>query len=272
MMSVGQRLTLWLAAIALLAGCSTYAPQPASRYQQQHDSGPLSYRDLEKVPDALPKVEPVSRRGNKSPYEVGGTNYWLLPTSSGFQEEGRASWYGAKFHGHETSNGEIYNMFGMSAAHRRLPIPTYLEVTNLENSRKVIVRVNDRGPFHPERIIDLSYAAAVKLGFADSGTARVRITAIDPLAWQLAQEATTLSPVYLQVGAFSRAESAAQLQRRVQAVTDETVVINLDTQQIPNLHKVQIGPLKDMLIVQRIKDKLTTLGLGQPLIVPLSKS
>lgn len=264
----------WVLAALFLVGCATYQPQPPSRYQQKQDSAPLSYRDLEKVPDAVPKVEPRSRQGNKSPYTVAGRSYQILPTSKGYIELGTASWYGKKFHGHLTSNGETYNMFGMSAAHKSLPLPTYLQVTNLDNGRKVIVRVNDRGPFHSQRVVDLSYAAAIKLGFVDEGTAQVKIEAIDPVAWQLAKAvpaAGSAGRVYLQVGAFSKRETAVQLKQRVQSVTDEVVVINLDTERIPNLHKVQIGPLRDMALVRQIKEKLTTLGLGEPLIVPLPR-
>ncbi|MCF7982432.1 MAG: septal ring lytic transglycosylase RlpA family protein [Pseudomonadales bacterium] len=264
----------------LVVNCSTYSPrnttteEPPSRYHQKQDSAPFSYHDLERVPDATPTIEPLSRQGNKSPYEVAGKSYQVMQSSAGYQETGTASWYGKKFHGYLTSNGETYNMFGMSAAHRTLPLPTYLQVTNLDNGRQVIVRVNDRGPFHSERIIDLSYAAAIKLGFADKGTAAIKIEAVDPVAWQWARMKPKGSgdEVYLQVGAFSKYETANQLKKRVQAVTDELVVINLDTQRKPNLHKVQIGPLKNMALVQQIKEKLATLGLGNPLIVSMPRS
>ena len=264
----------------LLTSCNTNPPQksastePPSRYRQQQDSAPFSYNDLERVPDATPIIEPLSRQGNKSPYEVAGKSYQIMPTSAGYEETGTASWYVKKFHGYLTSNGETYNMFGMSAAHKTLPLPTYLQVTNLDNGRKVVVRVNDRGPFHSERIIDLSYAAAIKLGFADKGTAPIKVEAIDPIAWQWARmkPAGLGNEVYLQVGAFSKYETANQLKKRVQAVTNELVVINLDKAREPNLHKVQIGPLKDMALVQQIKEKLSALGLGKPLIVALPNS
>ncbi|MCU4675441.1 septal ring lytic transglycosylase RlpA family protein [Catenovulum sp. 2E275] len=127
--------------------------------------------------DPTPIYEVPSRGGNKD-YQVLGKHYKVLKTSEGFSEEGVASWYGKKFHGHLTSNGETYDMFAMSAAHKTLPLPTYVKVTNLANNKQAIVRVNDRGPFHDGRIIDLSYAAAFKLGVTKSGTAKVKIEAL----------------------------------------------------------------------------------------------
>lgn len=280
----GLLLSALLAMGLILSGCDT-APSKPSRYQQKQDSAPLSYRDLAKVPDAEPKLEPRSKQGNKSPYRVAGKYYRVMPSSQDYRATGTASWYGAKFHGHLTSNGETYNMFGMSAAHKSLPIPTYLEVTNLNNGRRVIVRVNDRGPFHSDRLIDLSYAAAVKLGFVDQGTAPVKIEAIDPVAWKTRDaiqktQAITLSPgsdIYLQVGAFSTFDSAIQLKRRLlnhglENLSREMVVIFLDTKRVPNLHKVQIGPIKDVKIAESIRDQVSTLGLGKPLVVALPKS
>ncbi|HBQ01515.1 MAG TPA: septal ring lytic transglycosylase RlpA, partial [Gammaproteobacteria bacterium] len=116
--------------------------------------------------------------GNRSPYTVLGKTYTVLPTERGYSERGVASWYGEKFHGHKTSNGEVFDMYMASAAHKSLPIPSFLRVTNLDNNRSLIVRVNDRGPFHGDRIVDLSYAAAMKLGYAERGTARVHLESI----------------------------------------------------------------------------------------------
>ena len=127
----------------------------------------------------MPHIEPPSRYGKSSPYEVLGKTYYVLPNPGRYREYGTASWYGAKFHGRLTSSGEPYDMYQLTAAHRSLPIPCYLRVTNLENQRSAIVRVNDRGPFHSERLIDLSYAAAVKLGFADRGVTRVMLELVD---------------------------------------------------------------------------------------------
>ncbi len=264
-----------LCAVVLLLciGCADTSYQ-STRYHKQQDAPPFDYQDIEKIPDAEPRIEPLSKMGNKSPYTVVGQNYEVLSTSLGYTKQGVASWYGSKFHGHLTSNGEIYNMFDMSAAHRNLPLPTYLRVTNLSNNRKVIVRVNDRGPFHSDRVIDLSYAAAIKLGFVDQGTAQVKLEAIDPLVWYKTRSLSVEpgTEIYLQVGAFSRQESATKLKRRLQGITDGMVAIYLDKSQTPNLHKVQIGPLRDMTAAQAIREKISTLGFGIPIIFSLPRS
>ena len=148
------------------------------------DGPPPRDIDVSNLPDAVPKVEPIRKAGNKSPYTVLGKTYQVLPSSLGYRERGIASWYGNKFHGRKTSNGEIYSMYEMTAAHKSLPIPSYVKVTNLDNGRTVVVRVNDRGPFHGSRIIDLSYAAAKKLDYSNKGTANVEVVAIDPRARQ----------------------------------------------------------------------------------------
>ena len=145
-----------------------------------HDSAPTRYVDHTRVANAVPKVEPRSKYGNPDSYVVRGKQYTVRKTAVGFSQRGIASWYGTKFHGHRTSSGEPYNMYAMTAAHKTLPIPSYVEVTNLDNRRKIVVRVNDRGPFHDGRIIDLSYVAAKKLGITATGTGQVEIRAIDP--------------------------------------------------------------------------------------------
>lgn len=147
------------------------------------DGPPLIDCDITNIPNAVPKLEPLSRYGNPSTYEVLGNRYNVMPHASGYQAEGTASWYGRKFHGQRTSSGEPYDMFGMTAAHRSLPLPTYAKVKNLNNGREVIVKINDRGPFVKDRLIDLSYAAAKKLGIHATGTAKVLIAAIDPVEW-----------------------------------------------------------------------------------------
>ncbi|RMH16713.1 MAG: septal ring lytic transglycosylase RlpA family protein [Gemmatimonadetes bacterium] len=148
---------------------------------ERAEGGPRTV-DLDAIPDAVPRIEPLSRYGNPPSYEVFGKTYHTLRDARGFVQEGMASWYGQEFHGRRTSSGEPYDMFAMTAAHRELPLPTYVRVTNLENGRSVVVRVNDRGPFHDteSRIIDLSYAAAYKLRIIGPGTARVRVEAIVP--------------------------------------------------------------------------------------------
>ncbi len=193
-----------VALLALVSGCASNEPQridtpssanqataPAStaastsggRYAMSGDAYPLEPPDVTKVPDAEPRIEQPSRGGNRSTYEVWGKTYHVLPDATGYEKRGTASWYGEKFHGYATSNGEIYDMYKMSAAHRSLPLPTFARVTSLDSGQSVIVRVNDRGPFHSDREIDLSYAAASRLGFLDHGTGSVKVEAINPEQW-----------------------------------------------------------------------------------------
>jgi rare lipoprotein A len=171
----------WISAVLGVSGCALAgypggAPEtPAPRVSTEA----VANRGVD-VPDAVPVEEPRSRYGNPDTYEVGGVTYYVLESSEGYVAEGLASWYGEEFQGRRTSSGEPYDMHAMTAAHRTLPIPTYVEVTNLESGRRAVVRVNDRGPFHEGRIIDLSYAAARKLGIVGPGTAHVRVRALEP--------------------------------------------------------------------------------------------
>ncbi|WP_458734529.1 septal ring lytic transglycosylase RlpA family protein [Zobellella taiwanensis] len=147
------------------------------RYALRQDKAPGEMPDMSHVKDAQPRFEPYSRQGNKD-YNVWGADYEVWRDVQNYQDEGLASWYGAKFHGYHTSNGEVYDMYTMTAAHKHLPLPSFVRVTNTENGKQVVVRVNDRGPFHGGRIIDLSYAAAWKLGMLEKGTAPVRVELI----------------------------------------------------------------------------------------------
>ncbi|NVZ25594.1 septal ring lytic transglycosylase RlpA family protein [Pseudomonas gingeri] len=145
------------------------------------DGAPWWDVDVSRIPDATPTLHTGAYKAN--PYTVLGKTYFPLPDSKNYVAQGTASWYGTKFHGQNTANGEVYDLYGMSAAHKTLPLPSYVRVTNLDNNRSVILRVNDRGPFYSDRIIDLSYAAAKKLGYAEIGTARVKVEGIDPQQW-----------------------------------------------------------------------------------------
>ena len=204
-----RSLTICLALALLVSGCASNGPmswpsrsaskaagQPAEPSLQSATQGPLKSHT----------------RGNKSPYQVFGETYHVMPSSLGYVEIGIASWYGKKFHGRLTSNGEVYDMYQLSAAHKALPLPSVVRVTNLDNGRKVIVRVNDRGPFHSDRVIDLSYQTALALGFTDQGTAPVVIEAIDEQNYP-GQAAAPVhhESFYLQVGAFSNVAGAQQL-------------------------------------------------------------
>ncbi|MFK7161088.1 septal ring lytic transglycosylase RlpA family protein [Marinospirillum sp. MEB164] len=280
-----------LAGIALLTGCSVgggggvfgaHSPSGQSvytlqdrvtssgggRYTQRVDGLPANPPDVSRIPDAIPRVEPRSRQGNAAQYTVFGETYRVLPSSQGFVQTGIASWYGTKFHGHLTSNGEVYDMYAMTAAHTTLPIPTYVRVTNLDNQRQVIVRINDRGPFVGRRIIDLSYAAAYRLGIVQTGTGRVRVEAIDPLAWQRENptQVAAQSSVFLQVAALADAEAATRLQERVRGMTQAPVRI-LSSQGSPRLYRVQVGPLAEGEPVQAAIRQLEASDLGRPLLV-----
>lgn len=179
---------LLLVACLILTGCAggggSRPDANAGRYALEHDAYPDEPPDVSQVPDAVPRVEPRAASGNRSTYQVWGTTYHVMDDASGYEAVGKASWYGKKFQGYDTASGETYDMYKMSAAHRSLPLPTYARVTNLDNGRTVIVKVNDRGPFHGNRLIDLSYAAAARLDILRNGTGRVRVEAIDPVAWQ----------------------------------------------------------------------------------------
>jgi len=192
--------------------------------------------DISLIADAKPIEEPITRAGNTSPYQQFGKTYHLLTSSKGYKEIGIASWYGSKFHGRKTANGDIYDMYAMTAAHKTLPIPTYVRVTNLDNQHSIIVRVNDRGPFHKKRIIDLSYVAALKLGFAKLGSANVSIEAIDPTAFNSQQVSKN---TYLQVGSFSNRQSAISLATTV----SNSMEIHLEIKEINRSYKVLIGPI-----------------------------
>lgn len=159
-----------------LSGCSFTGKRVAK------DGPPSRDFDASKIPNAVPRIEPLSRHGNKS-YVIGRHRYNVLPRSNGYHARGIASWYGTRFHGRYTSARERYSLYKMTAASPILPLPTYVRVTNLANGKQVIVKVNDRGPFRCNRILDVSYAAAKKLGFSSRGTARVDIQAIDPRRW-----------------------------------------------------------------------------------------
>ena len=163
--------------VATLSGCTLVAagvPDPSLI--------PSDRINFDEIPDAVPRAEFKSRSGNPETYVIDGVTYRVMETSDGYREEGIASWYGGYFHGRQTSSGDVYDMYLMTAAHKSLPLPTYVRVTHLANGRSVILRVNDRGPFVENRIIDLSFTAATKLGMAEQGTALVEVVALDPPA------------------------------------------------------------------------------------------
>ncbi len=258
---------------ALATGC---AGAPRGGYYQ--DDGPHRRPevDVSKVPDAVPRNEPHNERNNR-PYNVFGVGYRPLKTSKGYRERGVASWYGKKFHGQRTANGETYDMYAMSAAHKTLPLPSYLRVRNLNNGKSVIVRVNDRGPFRENRIVDLSYAAAAKLGIIGTGTGIVEIEGLtgDEPVTQVAARVPDPVPLpkaaaprlYLQVGAFTSRDNAENLKLRLARADLKSVHIqNTDLDATP-LYRVRIGPLDNVDESDRLAARVTAQGLPNPIVV-----
>ena len=247
---------------------NTSAPQ-SQRYHQARDGSPedADIRRIEQLPLPVPKVEPRSRYGNKSPYTVLGRTYTVLPSAQGYHERGIASWYGTKFHGHLTSSFEPYDMYSFTAAHKSLPLPTYARVTNLDNGKSVVVRVNDRGPFHENRLIDLSYAAAVRLGIWQKGTGLVDVEVIEPAdaagaaSPPPAVEVASRARLYLQVGAFADAGNAERLAAQLRAMqTGEVRVVTAEVNG-RTLRRVRIGPLDSVDIADRLADRIHQQGL-----------
>ena len=260
----------------ILQACSS-----PSRYTIPQDHGPSNPIDVEHVKDAVPKPEPRSKYGNPKNYKVLGKWYSVKESSTGYQEKGIASWYGKKFHGHRTSSGETYDMYAMTAAHKSLPLPTYVRVTHLENGRSVIVKVNDRGPFHENRIIDLSYSAARKLGVTGKGTGAVEVTAINAETYNQDQPyqpqidrpsalatypAKTDYKLYLQVGAFSSQQNANQLQKRLSRMF-KARKIHSNFASDKNVYRVRIGPLASVADADELSVYLNNKGIPTAKIV-----
>lgn len=263
------------------------------------DRAPKNPKDVSQVQDAVPKFEKRTAAGNVSPYKVKGVVYRVMNDPTGYEAYGAASWYGEKFHGNRTSNGEVYDMYEMTAAHKTLPIPSYVRVTNLENGKSIVVRVNDRGPFAHGRIIDLSYAGAYKLDFLREGTAKVKVEYIDPLSRSNddssnadlksptkpeltstapVQEATNISAEiasnnsakvampFLQLAAFSERSAALAMQTRVNAHSSWPVLVEPGKNVSgTDIYRVFMGPLPDEETLEKVKAELMQKGLSEPL-------
>jgi len=284
----GRKVWLILAGLALLTGgCAGQRPA-VSRYAQAQDSAPQRLIDVSQVKDAVPREEPLSRYGNPVSYVVQGKRYRTRTSSKGYTERGIASWYGTKFHGHRTSSGEPYDMYRMSAAHKTLPLPTYARVTNLKNGKSVIVKINDRGPFHENRLVDLSYAAAARLGILGEGTGLVEVTAIDAATYhpvpakpriapsQPKVAAGTVAPsppahrpsLYLQLGAFSNRGNAERLQAKLSGVNLPGVLqISTGTANNQPVYRVRIGPLASVETADQLTRLLADHGIHDPHVV-----
>lgn len=252
--ALARRIATAVALTAMLGGCSFGGGERE----------PTEPPDVDEVPDPVVRSEPRSRYGNPPFYEVYGVRYHVLDSSEGFVERGVASWYGKKFHGRRTSSGETYDMYAMTAAHKTLPLPVYARVTNLTNGRSVVVRINDRGPFIDNRIVDLSYTAAEKLDMIGPGTAFVELVVLSPdermaAAADEPQPAAAPSPqpepaeatapngaMYVQAGAFSQRENAESLAARLRAGGLTDVLVADDRASETALFRVRIGPVSSV--------------------------
>ncbi len=269
----------------------------------QSDGPPSVAVDQPKIQtpvDQIPRVEPLSKYGNPKSYEVFGKTYYTLPSSKGYVERGIASWYGKKFHGKLTSSREPYDMYAMTAAHTQLPLPTYVQVTNLKNGKQVILRVNDRGPFVGNRIIDLSYTAAMKLDIVQQGTGLVEVRALDPRNYQHANQSNNSDSysevkeldsvkatekqvihtedsaiivsadgpqVFVQVGAFGERENADQLKNQLSGLNLGNISISSVVHNSKQLHRVRIGPLATVESADDTVSELNAMGMNNHRVV-----
>jgi rare lipoprotein A len=260
----------------ILAACAT------TRLPPQPPPGPVPVpappADIARIPDAVPRAEPRSLHGNPAFYDALGRRYFVLPSADGYDERGVASWYGPTFHGGNTSSGEAYNMYGMTAAHKTLPLPTYARVTNLANGKSVVVRINDRGPFVANRIIDLSYTAAAKLDMLREGTAWVEVRALTPGAPAVPVEtpaapaqtpppaAPTLPLLYVQTGAFADPANAERQLGRLHAAGLASAFV-MPPPEGSQLYRVRIGPVGSVAEFDALSQRLTTLGIPDARLV-----
>jgi rare lipoprotein A len=300
-----------LLSLAALTACSQFPEQPKDNKPwgppgsdiptipaHKGDYGPDKPVDVSNVKDAVPTDVTPSRYGNPSTYTVLGQNYTLLPACKGYHDRGIASWYGMQFHGGRTSDGETYDMYAMTAANKVVPIPCYVRVTNLKNGKSVVVKINDRGPFVANRLIDLSYAAASKLGMLGSGTALVDVQAVGPgdlpppaatalpamsvaTAAVAAPPAASLAPapyaavpaangapqIFLQVGAYAERANADTAAAKITAGGVNHAFVLPVSEGTRTLYKVRIGPLADVDSVDQLNTKLTGLGFNDAQIV-----
>lgn len=270
-----------LTLVLLMAACST-VKRGGGYYE---DDGPHDRPavDVSNVPDAIPRVEPLSSYGNK-PYTVFGVSYRPLRDAAGYRERGVASWYGKKFHGRRTSSGEPYDMYGMSAAHRTLPLPSYVRVRNLENGRTVIVRVNDRGPFLHNRLIDLSYAAAARLGVLGKGTAMVEVESVTTETRTNTVAASSSSSIArsaeagdddvdpprlsVQVGAFRQHENALKLKNQLEQAGFSPIYIESPVNSgAGTVYRVRLGPIPTVERGDRLVADIARYGIADALLV-----
>ena len=244
---------------ALLAGCSSTPVQ----VQDGPPEGPI---DLRQIADAVPG--PIQVPIKNMPYELNGIAYEPMESAKGYSETGIASWYGTKFHGKQTANGEIYDLHKMTAAHKTLPLPSYVKVTNQDNGLSVVVRVNDRGPFVGDRLIDLSYVAAKKLGFAEYGLANVSVEGIDPDSFsRFSKGEASDEVVFLQLAALKNYHSAQMLRRQIfESIRVPAKVVTGDEQPDP-IYRVRIGPVESPEHMEQLLENLAQASFDTPYVV-----
>ena len=250
-------------ALVALSGCSLTrhreAPAPAPP-----PVVPAAPPDLTAIPDAVPRAEPRSAHGNPPFYDVFGRRYYVLASADGYLERGVASWYGPTFHGGNTSSGEPYDMYAMTAAHKTVPLPCYARVTNLRNGKNVVVRINDRGPFVANRLIDLSYTAAARLDMLREGTTLVEVRVLSPSVPDVLTRSSAEPPpaLYVQAGAFADQQNAQRLLTRLQAAGLERAFIALPPPSGAHLFRVRLGPVESVAQFDDLAARLAALGIA----------
>jgi rare lipoprotein A len=270
----GAARALACACLAALAACSLgrHRPTPPPPATPPGTTAPASPSatppappaDLAAIPDAVPKFEPKSSHGNPPFYDALGHRYIVLASADGYLERGVASWYGPTFHGGNTSSGEPYDMYGMTAAHKTLPLPTYARVTNLKNGKSVVVRINDRGPFVANRIIDLSYTAAAKLDMLREGTTLVEVRTLVPGQPDVLTRVSESPPptLYVQAGAFADGANAQHLLERLQAAGLAGAFIVSPAAGRSRLYRVRLGPVASVAEFDQLAARLASLGVS----------
>jgi rare lipoprotein A len=253
---------LLLTGVLTLSGCITPAPKPVTPTTPVTPPVTTPTLDPSLIPDAVPRVEALSKRGNPAFYDVMGKRYFVKSSAVGYVERGVASWYGPGFHQQFTSNGEPYDMYGMTAAHKTLPLPCFVQVTNLSNGKSVVLRVNDRGPFKEGRIIDLSRTAAAKLDVLRAGTALVEVRALTPGQSTLPVD-DSIKTLYVQAGAFGTAANADKLAQQLHSKGYAQAFVRSDMVDGRSMYRVRIGPIADVAGFDRVVTELKKLGIGE---------
>jgi rare lipoprotein A len=261
-----------LACCALaLAACSLGPKRPAPAPAGAPAAGaapaaavPAPPANPEGAADAVPRAEPRSAHGNPPFYDVLGQRYFVLAAADGYSERGVASWYGPSFHGGNTSSGEPYDMYGMTAAHKTLPLPTYARVTNLRNGKSIVVRINDRGPFVANRLIDLSYTAAAKLDMLREGTTLVEVRALTPGVPDPLTRSSAVPPaeLYIQAGAFADEQNAQRLLERLHAAGLASAFVVSPLVNKSHLYRVRLGPVASVADFDQLATRLQALGIA----------